>query len=193
MELLLQHLEDRCRTEVFDYSAVGLIAEWLDQELSALSGAEKLTQLVNKSIQHIQTTSGRGQSEIWSMFRSAHEVEQVIPEDLLSMADACRDPSEYIVADEKGIRAYKTELRFMVLQGLIALQNSTEAETGVEDLKAMLVSVTDRDFQVVASRWTQWPMINTIQLHAAFRADHVSPFSTKVSQGADNYSYVKTI
>lgn len=99
IELLLHHLEERCHTEVFDYSAVGLIAEWLDQELKALSGAGELVQIVSKAIKHVQTTSGQGQSEIWSLFRSAFDVENTIPEDLLQMADTCRDPSKSHIAD----------------------------------------------------------------------------------------------
>lgn len=93
IELLLLHLEDRCKSDSFDYSAVGLIAEWLGQELQALDSALDLERLVAKSIQHVQTTTGQGQSEIWSMFRSAFEVDGIIPADLLEMADRCKDSS----------------------------------------------------------------------------------------------------
>jgi midasin len=58
-------------------------------------GTSELRDLIAASIQHIHNTTGRGQSEVWSLFRSAFEMEQAIPDDLIRMADMCRDPSMY--------------------------------------------------------------------------------------------------
>jgi hypothetical protein len=65
------------------------------------------------------------------------------------------------------------ELRYMVLQGLVALQATLDDGEGAEALSVLLAGVTDRNIQAILTRWTQHTIISAIQLHTAFKPGHV--------------------
>lgn len=96
--LLLKHLELRCQSPTLDYSAVGILAENMKQELNLLPKRDVLLDLVERSIQHVKTSSGLAQPEVWALFRRAFEAKP-IPRDILEACDACSDPSKILLAD----------------------------------------------------------------------------------------------
>jgi midasin len=88
--VLLDILENRAKETDFDYSATQLLASWLGEGLAALPElAEAATTLQGLS-SSVEIVTGRGQSEIWSLFRADR---QEFLEDLRVAIGRVRDPS----------------------------------------------------------------------------------------------------
>ena len=88
---LLDILEARAKQTDFDYSATQLLASWLGEGLSALPELSEASQALQGLSNSVEIVTGRGQSEIWSLFRADRPQ---LTDDLRTAISRVRDPSE---------------------------------------------------------------------------------------------------
>jgi len=93
MLVLLGILEDRAKSHTFDYSSTQLLAQWLKDIIVALPQLSEATQSLAGLADSVEISTGRGQSEIWAIFR--RDGDEKIDDDLRSAVHRVRDPSKF--------------------------------------------------------------------------------------------------
>ena len=91
--VLLATLEDRTMSTMFDYSAVQFLADCLRSAVSQVPCLGTIGPRLDALSQTVEITSGRGQSEIWSFFRSVRE-HDLTDGALLEAIKQVRDPGK---------------------------------------------------------------------------------------------------
>ena len=89
--VLLDILETRAKQTDFDYSATQLLASWLGEGLAALPELAEVAQALRGLSSSVEIVTGRGQSEIWSLFRTDRPR---LSDDLRTAISRVSDPSE---------------------------------------------------------------------------------------------------
>jgi hypothetical protein len=89
--VLLDILESRAKQPDFDYSATQLLASWLAEGLVVLPELSEAMPALQGLSSSVEISAGRGQSQIWSLFRTE---QPHLSDDLRIAISRVRDPRE---------------------------------------------------------------------------------------------------
>jgi len=156
---LLNILEDRARAATFDYSSTQLLAQWLQEIIRESPELEQAATSLAGLAQSVEISTGRGQSEIWSIFRRDSDGKTDV--ELRDAVSRVRDPSMFKACDICG--ADEVVLRHSVLQALVARQSS--ADFDVQELHDLLSGFPAHESSS-KRQWLNWDVLAGVELHA---------------------------
>ena len=139
---------------MFDYSATQLLAEWIKASISTVPALASVSGQLDSLAKTVALETGRGQAEIWSMFRDG--------------TNGLLDRDAALVERLEGITDHR--LKMSVAQAIAAARLDNEDE--VASLKQMILSLESGQDSPVPTKWTLRPLLGAIELEALAQASN---------------------